>query len=50
MSYDTDSIDKYPIELPGGIMTEKEDFVAQYGAERTAYLDDANPSQMSFEE
>ena len=50
LSYDTDSIDEYPIELPGGIMTEKEDFFAQYGAERTAYLDDANPSQMSFEE
>ena len=50
LSYDTDSIDEYPIELPGGVMTEKEDFFAQYGAERTAYLDDANPSQMSFEE
>ena len=50
LSYDTDSIDEYPIELPGGIMTEKEDFFAQYGAERTAELDDANPSQMSFGE
>ena len=49
LSYDTDSIDKYPIELPGGIMTEKEDFFAQYGAERTANLDESHPSQMSFE-
>ena len=50
LSYDTDSIDEYPIELPGGIMTEKEDFFAQYGAERTAYLDESHPSQMSFEQ
>ncbi|MEE0106222.1 MAG: glycoside hydrolase family 3 N-terminal domain-containing protein [Lachnospiraceae bacterium] len=48
LSYDTDTVSEYPVELPGGIMTEKEDFFNQCGPQRTVYLDDANPSRMSF--
>ena len=47
LSHDTDSC-TFPVELPGGIMTEKEDFWAQYGAARTVYIDDASTSKMVF--
>ena len=49
LSYDTDSVDSYPVELPGGVMTEKEDFFGQFGAQRTVYIDDASTSVMTFE-
>ena len=48
MSYDTNTL-TYPVELPGGIMTEQADFWAQFGPARTIMLDDTNPSRMNFE-
>ena len=47
LSHDTDTAE-FPVELPGGIMTEKEDFWAQYGAATTVYLDEGNPSLMAL--
>ena len=47
MSYDTDN-QEFPVELPGGTMTEKEDFWAQFGAATTVYIDDASTSIMLF--
>ncbi len=47
LSYDTDTAE-FPVELPGGIQTEKEDFWAQFGAATTVYLDDANVSVMAL--
>ncbi|MBQ2089142.1 MAG: glycoside hydrolase family 3 protein [Lachnospiraceae bacterium] len=51
ISYDTaDEKISYPVELPGGAMTEKDDFWAMYGAARTALIDDGKTSQMKFAE
>ena len=46
LSYDTDTISSYPIELPGGVMTEKDDFWAKFGPAWTVSLDDATQSKM----
>lgn len=46
MSYDTDTISSYPIEMPGGVMTEKEAFWAQYGSAMSVSIDDASQSRM----
>lgn len=45
LSYDTDNCE-FPVELPGGVMTEQEDFWSQFGAERTVYIDEGNASKM----
>ncbi len=47
LSHDTDSCE-FPVELPGGQMTEKEDFWALYGAARTVYIDEGFTSKMVF--
>lgn len=47
LSHDSNSC-TFPVELPGGIMTEKEDFWTQFGAARTVYIDDAATSKMVF--
>ena len=50
LSYDTDSEDiSYPVELPGGVMTEQEDFWSQFGAARTAQIHTDKTSQMTLE-
>ncbi len=46
MSYDTDTIASWPVELPGGVMTEQVDFWAQFGTARTVSLDDTAASRM----
>nr|MCR5546790.1 hypothetical protein [Lachnospiraceae bacterium] len=51
LSYDTASESiSYPVELPGGVMVEEEDFKAQFGAARTALLNTEKTSQMTFAE
>ncbi|MCR5145165.1 MAG: glycoside hydrolase family 3 C-terminal domain-containing protein [Lachnospiraceae bacterium] len=51
LSYDTDDESiSYPVELPGGEMTEKEAFWEMYGAARTALIDESKTSQMKFAE
>lgn len=47
LSHDTDTAE-FPVELPGGVMTEKEDFWSQFGAAKTVYLDEENPSLMAL--
>lgn len=49
MSYDTDTISSFPIEMPGAVMTEQADFWAMFGSARTVRLDDASQSRMLLE-
>ena len=50
LSYDTAAEDiSYPVELPGGVMTEQEDFWSQFGAARTAQINTEKTSQMIME-
>ncbi len=48
MSYDTSSL-QFPVELPGGVMTERADFWAMFGPDRTVSLDDASGNRMSVD-
>ncbi len=48
MSYDTDTL-QFPVELPGGVMTERADFWAMFGPARTVNLDDASGNRMSMD-
>ena len=49
ISYDTDTIESYPINMPGDVMMEKADFWAEYGPARTVMLDDASTCKMTME-
>ncbi len=48
MSYDTDNL-QFPVELPGGVMTEQADFWAMFGPARTVSLDDTTANPMSMD-
>lgn len=47
LSHDTDTCE-FPVELPGGQMTEKEALWELYGAARTVYIDEGFTSKMVF--
>ena len=49
MSYDTNTISAYPIDLPGPVKTEQADFWAQFGPARTVMLDDTSASKMTID-
>ena len=48
MSYDTDNL-QFPVELPGGVMTERTDFWAMFGPARSVSLDDASGNRMGLD-